>query len=170
MGFFKRRGEKFVEGGKKMVNYDQAKSTWGAIQQLAAGLNPRSVRRGRVETFQSAYERLGLTEESLGKVYQNYFLKLYLSAIVGAGGTLLTGIHLAQGSSFAVVLAFFGFAAVCLSQMFSASFRMYQIRRRQLCDVKEWLKKSAEWFPTSVELPPPPKAKGSSLAKLSKRP
>lgn len=165
MGFFRRRGEKFVQNSKRMINYEQASSTWDAIKQLAGGLNPRSVRRGRVETFQSAYERLGLTEETLAKVYQNYFLKLYLSMVVGVGGTALTALYLAQGSSWAAVLAYLGFAAVCVSQMFSASFRMYQIRRRQLCDVKEWLKRRSEWLPLSVELPPAPKSKGTSLMK-----
>lgn len=165
MGFFRRRGEKMVDGGKKMVNYDQARSTWASIQQMAAGLNPRSVRRGRVETFQSAYDRLGLTEESLAKVYQNYFLKFYLSLMIGAGGTVLTVVNIIQGNSVAVALAYLGFIAVCVSQMFSASFRMYQMRRRKLCDVSEWFKRGAEWFPTTPELPPPPKSRGSSLVK-----
>lgn len=167
MGFFKNRGDKIVESGKKMVNYEQARSTWKIIADLASGLNPRNIKKGRVETFQSAYERLGLNETTLGKVYTNYFLKLYVSAIILAGGTALTVMYVINGSG-AAVFTYVGFACVCLSQMFSASFRMYQMRLRQLCDITQWIKRPGEWFPTQVSLPPPPSSKSKTA--IVKRP
>lgn len=152
MGIFKKAGEKIVDGSKKVVAYDEVKGNWAMIKDWAGKLNPRSIKPGRVETFQSAYERLGLDEETLILVYRNWFLRFYLTLTVFAIGFITAGYYILNGKLMAL-LPFMGFAAICIAQLFTSSFRMYQIRTRTLCPISEWLSKSGEWIVFSSKLP-----------------
>ena len=164
MSIFKKAGEKIVDGGKKAVSYDEVKGNWGMIKDWAGRLNPKAIKPGRVETFESAYERLGLDEPTLALVYRNWFLRFYLVAGVYALGVAVAGFYIFSGKWMAL-LPFLGFTAVCGAQMFTSSFRMYQIRTRSLCPVSEWISRTGEWLVFSPALPPAPrKGQGKAVA------
>ena len=163
MGIFKKAGDKIVDGSKKVVAYDEVRSNWGLIKDWASQLNPMSVKAGRVETFENAYERLGLDEQTLVDVYKNWFLRMYLTLAVFVGG-LSVALYFVTLGKLLALLPFTGFAAICAAQIFTSSFRMYQIRTRQLCPISEWLSNRSEWFPTTMALAVQKKQKTKSVA------
>lgn len=165
MGFWRNRKDSLVDKSKKMTNYEEVESIGKLIGGMAKSLHPANVpKKGKVETFQSAYERLGTNETILAKIYRNFFLRFYISAGIFVVSTLFTLSFLLQGHGLSL-LAYIGFAAVCLAQMFATSFRMYQMRSRQLFGVSQWLKHKEEWFPKTVLLPPLKTSKGTSIVK-----
>lgn len=172
MGLFQKAKDKASNSGKAMLNYEQVSSVGGWIKQSAKSLSPWRKKAGvRVETFQAAIERMAVSEEDLAKQYQNHVLRFYLALLVWTIGTIVTGIYLARGSWISL-LPYGGFTALCGAQLFSASLWAMQIRRREFVGAQGWLALRGEWFPTELELPPPPakKSRGLSVAKDNGKP
>jgi hypothetical protein len=101
----------------------------------------------RQETFESAYQRLGLSEESLRTTYGYYMFRFNLFLFFGVMGIVLGAWYAFNGSWAA--LAVLGFLAICVGQLFVASFRMLQIRRRELFPVSYWMSVPRQWWPTA---------------------
>lgn len=112
----------------------------GMIKDLSS--KPENARQ---ETFASAYQRLNLTEERLAETYNYYGLRFNIFLFFFIIGVFLCGWYTFQ-MSFAA-LAVLGFLAFCLGHLFVASFRMLQIRRRELLPVSYWLSVPREWWP-----------------------
>lgn len=165
MKIFSKAKEKAVGGGKKMLNYEQVSSVGSWIINSAKALSPwkKKAEGVRIETFEAATERLGVSEEDLGKQYQNHVLRFYLALMLWIGGTVITGFYLARGSWLSL-LPYLGFTALCGAQMFSASLWALQIRRREFLGVARWAGMKSEWFPRELELP---KAKDIVIKKRS---
>lgn len=149
-----------VEGAKKLLAVEQIKENFGWMKSAAGTLMPSSVKRGRVETFERAMERQRVSHEDLDKFYTNYVLKFWISTILLATGWMVAILYLLD-KQWLVLFPIVGFSAICLSQMFVASFRAYQLTNRKFCDVSEWIANRSAWVPWSFELPPPPKPIGS---------
>ena len=161
MGLFERVGRL----GKKSVNasVDQAKKVLGVrdvkenynwILKLGKGLMPSSVKAGRVETFDAAMERQSVTLEDLERIYINHVLRFWIGCVMLVVGFVIA-IKLTFNGDFFILLPIVGFSAICLSLMFSGSFRAYQISRRRFFDVSEWVKDKSAWIPASFALPKP---------------
>lgn len=158
MSFVKKTGDKIVDSGKKMVGYEDVKDNWSMIKGWLGSLNPKSIKPGRVETFENAYERLGLTEEDLKNVYKSWFLRFYLTLFVFAIG-FFSVVYFVLNDNFISLLPFIGFSAICVSQLFASSFRLYQIRSREFVEVSNWFKNKSEWLPLTIDLPEVKKTK-----------
>ena len=144
MGFFSwiaSRPKGLLNYGKKVVGTEEIKKNADFIVDMASSLPSKSK---RFETFDSAYSRLGLTEEKLVETYKYYTTRFNIFFSFFGLGLVFLVYNLIQGSW--AVFATIGFLMFCLAQLFIASFRMYQIRRRELAPPIEWLRDPKEWW------------------------
>jgi len=176
MGFWSKMSEASkravsvpVDGAKKIIGIEAAKENFNWITSLAKGLLPSSVRAGRVETFDHAMQRQGVTESDLGQLYSNHVLRFWSSAIMLIAGWIVTITYIVEGD-FVALLPALGFSALCLAIMQSGSFRAYQITNRRFCDVSDWFKTRSAWVPLTFKLPPRrgPKTRGLVKSKVKK--
>ena len=152
-----------IDSAKKLLGIDQARENLTWMGAIAKTLLPSSVKAGRIETFEHAMYRQGVSEVELDKIYTNHFLRFWISATLMLAGWIVGGSYL-FGGQWLALFPLIGFSAICFSQMFSASFRAYQVGSRRFCDVAEWLARREVWVLTSYDLPPAPSRKSSTLA------
>lgn len=152
-----------ISGAKKLLGVDQARENLTWMATIAKTLLPSSIKPGRVETFEQAMARQGVSGEDLDRIYTNHALKFWICVIL-----LITGWGVGVGylmqSQWLALLPLTGFTAICLSQMFAASFRAHQLAQRKFCDVAEWLIRKDAWVPRGFDLPPAPRRPGSKLS------
>lgn len=105
----------------------------------------------RVETFESARNRLNVSDSDLQKVYSNYRFTFMMVAAVVFFSVITFFLYLSWGEilSAGAVLAII---AVCFSQLFDKSFRMFQIRKGALLSVKDFLSNKQEWWPSDFNV------------------
>ena len=130
----------------------------GMVKDLSA-----SPEQSRQETFASAYQRLNLTEERLAEAYNYYGLRFNIFLFFFVLGLFL-GVWYAFSMSIAA-LASIGFLAFCAAHLFIASFRMLQIRRRELLPVSYWVSVPGEWWPKPFVPARPSRSSGDSSSK-----
>lgn len=162
MGFFnwvKRRPSSVVNYGKKMIAADQLKEGGQSIVDMAKSLNKNS---GRQETFENAYHRLGMTEEKLKEAYKFYAVRFYMFVGFSVLAFAFMFYYLFTTPLFSIGIL--GFLAICLSQIFHSSFRMMQMRHRQLLPPSYWFSNTDEWWIR----PLPVKKKKRKLRKIKK--
>ena len=127
------------EKTKKVTNFDEInKNKEDIVHLIHENLNPYNKKVARNETFENAYYRLGLDEETLEKVYYNHCLRFYLSALVGFVAIFLTGKYMIDGDYWTVLPAI-ACVSISIAQCINASFRCYQINRRELVSFSEWV-------------------------------
>lgn len=118
------------------------------------------------ETFENAYQRMGLTEEKLAKTYASLLIRFNIFLFFGVLGVCL-GVWYAFQASLGA-LASIGFVAYCLGHLFVCSFRMLQIRMRELVPVSYWLAVPNQWWPRPFKpLRKPRNNDGNGSRKLS---
>lgn len=144
------RPKKVVNYGKSIVGTEDLKKNAEFISDMAQSIAGKTDTK-RSETFENAYTRLGLTEEDLAKSYKYYEIRFNIFIAFAALAILLL-IYSLVVSKILSAFAILAFMAVCLSQLFTSSFRMYQIRRRELVSVKEWAQHKEEWWPRTFEV------------------
>ena len=157
MGLFNwasRQPKRTADYVKKVVAGEEIQKGGQYIADMAKGLRKDS---GRRETFENAYQRLEMTDEKLQQSYKFYNNRFSLFLFFFGLGIAVFIFFMFQ--SFWSAISVFGFLAVCLSQMFNASFRMMQIRHRDLLPVAYWLRTPDEWWPRPLVLK---KSKSSS--------
>ena len=144
MGLFSwiaSRPKSLKEYGKKVVGAEQIKENAGFIADMAKSLKPTAT---RYETFENAKARLGLSEKDLEETYKYYTTRFNIFVFFFGIGLVVFAYYLMSLSWSAVPVI--GFLAVCVAQLFAASFRMYQIRRRELVVPMEWFRAPHEWW------------------------
>ena len=112
-----------------------ASAKW--IHSMGRRVSPFHRRRGREETFDAAVQRVGADEQSLAANRRNFAFvaTLHGLATVAAFGFAASA-FLNGGSGF----TWLGFAAVNGALAFTFVFRHWQIRRRRLGSVPEFLR------------------------------
>lgn len=127
------------EKAKKITNFDEInKNKEDIVELIHENLNPYNKKVARNETFENAYYRLGLDEDTLEKVYYSHCLRFYLAAIVGLIAIVLTGKYIIGGDYWTVLPAI-ACVSITVAQCINASFRCYQINKRELMSFGEWV-------------------------------
>lgn len=167
MGFFNflnRKKDETLGASKKYINYKEIKENGEFISSLASdNLNPYKNKEYRTETFENAYARLGVNEDTLKKVYRNYMLKFYICFVFCVLAIAIVA-NAILSKQFLTVFSMSGVLCVIVSQMIMGSFRASQINKRELITFKEWLNESENWFP-----PMTMKSKKDTRVKRSKK-
>lgn len=142
--------DKLVNEGKTLLGTEEAKRYGNKIVDDAKkSLNPFAVKQGRQESFESAMLRMGLNEEDIKQSYANHQLRFYIGLLIFIVAIIVLIKMLIAGNIFALGPAI-ACMALCLSQMFDGSFRTYQIRKRQLVPISEWIADYNEWWPSRL--------------------
>lgn len=142
--FFRRRADATVNYGGRVVGAREIKSNWSFITGMWDTLRLRKPRRE--ETFANAYMRLGLTEEALERTHRYYFHRFYIILVFAAVALGMTLYSMLTGSWMNVGPGI-GFMAIAGALLFNASFRLYQIERRELVDISAWAHAPNSWLP-----------------------
>lgn len=137
----KRQPQRATGFVRKVVGGDQIQNGADYIKDLGQSLTPR--RQGR-ETFENAVGRLNLREDDLYDAYKFHTFRFFLFLSLSVVASFCVA-YFALQSSFAF-LGFLGFICIGIAQVFNASFRMMQIRYKELLPVKFWLQNSSEWW------------------------
>jgi hypothetical protein len=133
---------KSVTGGGMTV----IRSGIGAIVQG----NRAAMRPGRVESFDQAMARLGLSEIGLPLINNQIVLQFYLTFFIGVIAMTLGVNYLIKGHAMAGA-AGTGIALACLAAAAQASMRSYSIRHRSLGITSIWLASPSQWIPSMME-------------------
>lgn len=155
----KRQPKRAVDFGKKVVAADQLKEGGQYIADLKNSLKTDSRRQ---ETFENAKRRLNLNEQDIASSYKLYTFRFNMFLFFSILALVVGGYFAVSGR--ATALAFVGFLAIAVSQLFNASFRLMQIRYRELLPISFWLNNPKEWW-----LKPLPVAKGTSQQLVQKQ-
>lgn len=144
-GFIKKTAKKGAgyvkDETKKFTNMKDIMHYSGMIKSMMSFLNPfkeKDEKNKREETFENAMERLNLTEESLKKSFEYHRFYFYLGVFLCFGSLFFGAYLLIALKNYWSIGPIVACVAIGLSQMFTGSFRTYQINTRQLCDVKTW--------------------------------
>jgi hypothetical protein len=148
--WFAKRGQALTYKTKKVVGYEATKQFTSETKEIAVTLlSPKkALHEARSESFSEAVKRLGVTEDDLKRNYRNFAWLCWISVAFAV-------FSLSIGLSFLIhahANFFQGAAAVsigsfCLANGFKFSFRAFQIRHQNLCEVKTWLQSKTEWLP-----------------------
>lgn len=139
-----KKPSRIVGALKTATSYEQVKGMGVLIWQMAATLDPRKIKPGRVETFDEARTRLQVNNDELEACRLNHGRIFWLSLVMIA---IAWAVRFSYGLSFLGVVLTLSFTAMCGALMFRHSFRASQIKARKLHSVKEWATNPAHWFP-----------------------
>lgn len=150
-GFIKKWGSskinKTKEGAKKITNLKEINKNKDSIMEMIDdNLNPYNQKVARNETFENAYKRLDLDEDTLEKVYYSHCLRFYLALIIGCV-TVILAIKYVIGGDYWALLPTIACLSLVFAQCVNASFRSYQIIKRELMSFNSWVE-SKVYFPT----------------------
>lgn len=162
---------------KAVSNYDDHRRFIGQIQGVWRKMSTRPPKSQRQESFQNAYVRLGLTEERLAVTHKHYLFRFWLFSVAGAVGlgmllySVLTSDALSirtwgdAGALLGSLGPIVGFMAICSAFAFDASFRLYQIERRELVNGLAWWRARESWIPAPFQpqAPVPHASRSASL-------
>lgn len=147
--FLKRRKDRLSSKAQKVFNAEEVRENWSLIRrwQQQAFRRPES---GREETFRHAYRRLQLTETDLALAHQYHLVRFYIFAVFASlalGSTIYSLVAARWFSLFPSLGALILMGALA----FQASFRLFQIERRELLGVNEWLRHPGSWVPAPFQ-------------------
>ena len=128
---------------RKITSADELERNGQYIIGMAKDLAKN--KESRNESFASAYKRLNLDEKKLAETYNYFSLRFYIFVFFLIIGLFIGVLYLFTKPWAA--LAALGFILYCLANMFVCSFRMFQIRKRELFPVSYWTAFPSEWWP-----------------------
>lgn len=127
------------------------------IQEIQAGSNiigsffkTLKPKQGRVETYNQARVRLGVSNEDIMKNHENFVFVFYISLFLGLGCIGLIIKYAFFDHTIMGVLSSSSILLVCLANAFKHSFRAYQIKIKSLCSIKEYIQ-GKDYFPTFLK-------------------
>ena len=154
---------------RDVVNADQIQDEWGNIKSMAGAVLKPKHGPVREETFDNAVSRLNLREADLAGAYKFHVVRVYIFTASLALG-LISTLTFAFNGSWLATLACLGFCVAMGALFFQASFRSFQIFRRELVDISFWLENPGAWIPTSLVLPKPKRSGGNMVVKKGSSP
>lgn len=148
-GFIKRRGQGAKTMFSKTMGLDEIKENKntivGALRALA---KPRVAERE--ETFRNAYKRLNLNEVELEKAHRFNMFRFYLFSLFTAGSLSLF-VYSVMDLNALTAASCLGALALFSALSFQASFRLYQINRRELVGVPAFIADPKFWIPAPFQ-------------------
>ncbi len=145
--FLLRRGRGLGNEAKTVIGYEYLKSTASGIGQMVSTLF-KTRQAKHEETFRNAYRRLDLNETKLADSHRYHTTRFYIFAAFAALALGVLVFGMMRGDEW-TALTSVGILALMGSLAFQASFVLYQIQRREMVDVSEWLCHPAVWIPAA---------------------
>lgn len=148
-GFFKRKINQTKYGIKKNINYEEIQATNNFVKSMAedAFSVKKKLKNAKVENFEKAIERRGVTDFELIALYKNYSIIFYMSLFFCAICLLFIVYLVLTDFQILSLCSAISIFAVCFANAFKFSFRAFQIKYRKLCGVSDYLEKK-DYFPS----------------------
>lgn len=105
----------------------------------------------RVETFEVAMERLGLTNSNLPLIHNQIVLQVYLLFFLSLVATTLGVVYMVNGSNLSAGMLASVIAVSCVVFFSQNSLQAFQIRKKKLNLLSEWLASPAQWLPSRMD-------------------
>ena len=143
----KKVADSSVDATKKIVGYEDAKSLFGIIKDMASySMNPFKKTEAREETFEQAVSRFRCSESEIAQAFKMCRVNFYVNAALAIALFIYACSMLFFAQTAFPAVACVAILLMNLALMFKYSFRAYQIKHRKLCPVSEWLQNSREWI------------------------
>ena len=110
----------------------------------------KALEPGRIETFDTAMSRLGVSEEALPIIHNQMALQVYLTFFVTCIAFASTVNLAIRGGLFPALVAFF-IGSAALAKMIQSSIQCEFIRERRLGIGRQWLAKPGVWLPDRLK-------------------
>lgn len=135
--------------GKKLSGYDQIEASAKEIKGMAQTiLSPtEQIKNAKEETFNAAMKRMSINDVQLVHNYKNFAYIFYISLLFTFICFVVTLYKLFIDRAIMDAIPAMAIMLFCLANSFKYSFRAFQIKKQNLCSVKEWWERSNEWFP-----------------------
>lgn len=146
-GWFSRQGSNFKDYSKKVVGNQEIQNNHQIIRDALARLMGWRKREVREETFANAVARLKMSEADIHDARMNFVFRFYLFFALLLIDVAFMAWSIAHGS-WASLMPGAGFFMMALALVFNASFRAYQVTRRELVGVGQWWQDPDAWWPT----------------------
>lgn len=146
-GFFSKRVSKLTDYSKDVVGYDYLKEQNKELLNTAENIFnvSKMIKGSKKETFQMAKKRLGLSEMDLMNRY-NTMSKLFYTNLVISFLLLFLIFYLLFIGGVLQAIVTLTIMGISLANCFKFSFRCFQIKIRNLCQVNLWIKEKG-FFP-----------------------
>ncbi len=157
MSFLKKRKEKVLDSGKKVLGFEHAKEGFDFIQTMIdwLKLSFQRVRQGKkeesLESFSQMCARLGVSEEQLKINYKNLALQFYLILMCLCLSVIFWLMAIFE-KNYWMTIPFLAFVSLCCALLFKSSYRGFQLACREFVPIHYWYKKKEYWLP-AFELP-----------------
>lgn len=153
MGILSKVGNFFKNTGKAFTGYNQIKESTEHIKDMGKKiLSPKyQTEKARVESFEDALKRHGVSYEDVKKNHRNFVWNCYISLFFGVVCFVLA-LNYGFAAQFMGVLSSISIMALCLANATKHAFRAFQIKYKILCSFKTFLNSGIEnWFPWFLE-------------------
>jgi intracellular multiplication protein IcmV len=145
---FKKIFTSNVSLAKQALNVKENKENILFIKDSIKALSPKEqIKNSKNETFEDAMARLNVTEKDLENNYKNFSRITYISIFLTILLFILANYFLFFEHIIIKALSTIVVMFLSLTYSFKFSFRAFQIKHRELCDVKKWWESSSEWLP-----------------------
>lgn len=138
---------------RRLSSYDDIKDNFLLTKSLLKREN-KEIKKERVkESFSDALSRLGIKPENeekhLNKVYRSLKITSIISFIMFLILTTIISYQVLMGNGGIIIFAFYFIAFTIFLKSFESAFRCFQIRKKELLNIKHYLKNPKEWYPKS---------------------
>ena len=138
---------------RRLSSYDDIKNNF-LLKKNLLKREKKEVKKDNIkETFSDALLRLGIKpeneEEHLNKVYKSLKVTSIISFIMFVILTSVISYQIFIGNGGVIIYAFYFIALTIFLKSFESAFRCFQIRKRELLNIKEYIKAPKEWYPKS---------------------
>lgn len=146
-----KKGNNLKDYSKEVAQVDRIVEESKEIKNMAKQVfnYKEKIKDAKVENFKEAKERMGLSDvdilESLYSMTKMFYISFYISIPVFC--LMIYFVATLELMSAGITLAVLG---ILLANCFKFSFRAFQIRKKSLCPVSDWLAAKKEWLPPKM--------------------
>jgi hypothetical protein len=138
---------------RRLSSYDDIKDNFIFTKKVMRE-ERKNIRKERIkETFEDALLRLGVKpeneEDHLNKVYKSLKITSIISFILSILVFCIVTNNIISENGGLIIYAFYFISLTVFTKAIETAFRCYQIRRKELVNIKEYFKNPKEWYPKS---------------------
>lgn len=136
---------------RRLSSYDDIKNNFLLTKSLLKREKKEVKKESIKETFSDALLRLGIEPENeekhLNKVYKSLKITSIVSLLLFIVLTFVISYQIFIGNGGIIIYAFYFIALTIFLKSFESSFRCFQIRKKELLGITNYIKNPKEWYP-----------------------
>lgn len=136
---------------RRLSSYDDIKNNFILTKNILKEEKKNIKKETIKETFEEALSRHGVKpeheENHINKVYKNLKITFNISFLMSMVVFFLVTYNILNADGGLIIYAFYFIAFTILTKAIESAFRCFQIRNKELLNIKEYLKNPKEWYP-----------------------